>query len=79
VSPDISGVYCSAYRKQEVLGRTTFPEVPEPNLVEINLRELTLTSFNSIKINLTEFTVAKNLVSMVTMEYKQSIPTVYQG
>jgi hypothetical protein len=43
-------------RRQEVLRRTnspTFPachlfEVLEPNLMEINLSELTLTSFNSI-------------------------------
>jgi hypothetical protein len=42
--------------KQEVLGRTNSPTVPachlfellEPNLMEINLSELTLTSFNSI-------------------------------
>jgi hypothetical protein len=42
--------------KQEVVGRTnlpTFPtchlfEVLEPNLMEHNLRELTLTLFNSI-------------------------------
>jgi hypothetical protein len=43
--------------------------------MEINLSELTLTSFNSIELNLTEFTAA-NLVAMVTMEHKQSKPTV---
>jgi hypothetical protein len=30
-------------------------------------------------INLTKFTVVKNLVAMVTMEHKQSKPTVLQG
>jgi hypothetical protein len=39
--------------------------------MEHNLSELTLTSFNS-----TEFTAVNNLVAMVTMEHKQSKPTV---
>jgi hypothetical protein len=51
-------------------------EVFEPNLMELNLSEVTLTSFNSIELNLTEFTAVNHLVSMVTMEYKQSKPTV---
>jgi hypothetical protein len=42
--------------------------------MEINLSEVTLTSFNSIKLNLTSFTVVNNL--MVTMEHKQFKPTV---
>jgi hypothetical protein len=37
--------------------------------MELNLSELTLTSFNSIKLNLTEFTAVNNLVAMVTMEH----------
>jgi hypothetical protein len=37
------------------------------------LGELTL---NSFKFNLTEFTAVNNLVAMVTMEHKQSKPTV---
>jgi hypothetical protein len=37
--------------------------------MEINLSELTLTSFNSVKLNLTEFTSVRNLVVMVTMEH----------
>jgi hypothetical protein len=60
--------------KQEVLGRTksrTFRishlfEVLEPNLMELILNELTLTSFNSASLNLTEFTTINNLVGMVT-------------
>jgi hypothetical protein len=39
--------------------------------MEINLSELTLTSFNSVKLNLTEFTSVHNLVTMVTLEHKQ--------
>jgi hypothetical protein len=45
--------------------------------MELNLSKLTLTS--SIQLNLTEFTAVNNLVAMVTMEYKQSKPTVEQG
>jgi hypothetical protein len=41
--------------------------------------ELIWTTFNSIQHNLTEFTAVNNLVAMVTMEHKQSKPTVYQG
>jgi hypothetical protein len=37
--------------------------------MEFNLSELTLTSFNSIKLNLIEFTALNNLVAMVTMEH----------
>jgi hypothetical protein len=33
-------------------------------------------NFNSIQLNLTEFTAVKNLVAMVTMERKKSKPTV---
>jgi hypothetical protein len=47
--------------------------------MELNLNELALASFNSVKLNLTEFTAVDNLVAMVTMEHKQSKPTVYQG
>jgi hypothetical protein len=54
-------------------------EVLGPNLMELNISELTLTSLNSIKLNLTKFTAVNNLVAMVTMEHKQSKPTVYQG
>jgi hypothetical protein len=39
--------------------------------MELNISELTLTSFNSIQLNLTKFTVVNNLVAMVTMEHKQ--------
>jgi hypothetical protein len=39
--------------------------------MKINISELTLTSFNSIYFNLTEFTAVNNLVAMVTMERKQ--------
>jgi hypothetical protein len=39
----------------------------EPNLIKINLNELTLTSFNSISLNSTEFTAVNNLVAMVTI------------
>jgi hypothetical protein len=44
--------------------------------MELNLSELTLTSFNSNHLNLTEFTAVNNLVAMVTMEHKQSKSTV---
>jgi hypothetical protein len=47
-------------------------DVLEPNLMEINLSELTLTSFNSIELNLTEFTAVNNLVAMVTTEYNRN-------
>jgi hypothetical protein len=46
-------------------------EVLEPNLIELNLSELTVTSFNSIYLNLTEFTAVNNLVAMVTIKHKQ--------
>jgi hypothetical protein len=38
--------------------------------------QLTLTSFISIYSNLNEFTAVNNLVAVVTMEHKQSKPTV---
>jgi hypothetical protein len=44
-------------------------EVLEPNLMGLNLSELTLTLFNSIQLNLTEFTAVNKFVAMVTMEY----------
>jgi hypothetical protein len=50
--------------------------VPEPNLMEINLSELTLNAFNSILLNLIEFTAVNNLVAMVTMAHKHYKPTV---
>jgi hypothetical protein len=50
--------------------------VLESNLMEINLSELSLTSFYLVYLNLTEFTAVNNLVAMVTMEHKQSKPTV---
>jgi hypothetical protein len=46
-------------------------EVLEPHLTELNVSELTLTSFN-----LTELTALNNLVAMFTTEHKQSKPTV---
>jgi hypothetical protein len=49
-------------------------EVLEPNLMEISLSELTLTSLNSMYFNY--FTAVNNLVAMDTMEHKQSKPTV---
>jgi hypothetical protein len=51
-------------------------EVFEPNLMERHLSELTLTSFSSVILNLTEFTTVNNLVVMVTMKHKQSKPRV---
>jgi hypothetical protein len=33
----------------------------------LNISELTLTTLNSIELNLTEFTAVNNLVAMVTM------------
>jgi hypothetical protein len=47
-----------------ILLLSTFPtchlfEVLEPNVVELNISELTLISFNSIHLNLTEFTAVK--------------------
>jgi hypothetical protein len=51
-------------------------KVLEPNLVELDLSELALTSFNIIQLNLTEFTAVNNLVTMVTMKRKQPNPTV---
>jgi hypothetical protein len=42
--------------------------------MEINLSEVTLTSFNLL--NLTEFTAVNKLVVMVTVERKQSKPAV---
>jgi hypothetical protein len=70
--------------KQEVLGRTISPtsstchlfEVLEPNLIEVNISELTLTSFSSVSLNLTEMTAVNNLVVMVTMGHKQFKVTV---
>jgi hypothetical protein len=50
--------------------------VLEPNLMDINLSELTLVSFSSVLLNLTEFTAVNNLIAMVTMERKQSKVTV---
>jgi hypothetical protein len=41
--------------------------VLEPNLMEINLSGLILTS-----LNLTEFTAVNNLIAMVTMEYNRN-------
>jgi hypothetical protein len=32
-----------------------------------------------MELNLTQFTAINNLVAMVTMEHKQSTPTVEQG
>jgi hypothetical protein len=50
--------------------------VLETNLLKIDLSELTLISFNSFKLNLTEFTAVNNLAAMVTVQHKQSNPTV---
>jgi hypothetical protein len=36
--------------------------------MELNLSELTLTSFNSFELNLTEFTAMYNFIAMGTME-----------
>jgi hypothetical protein len=44
--------------------------------MELNLSEFTLTSFNEIYLNLSEFTAVNNLVAMVTMEHKKSKPTL---
>jgi hypothetical protein len=44
--------------------------------MELNLSEITLTPFNSISLNLTEFTAVNNLVAMVTVEHKQSKSTI---
>jgi hypothetical protein len=44
--------------------------------MKLNLSELTLASFNSILPNLIEFTAVNNMVATVTMEHKQSKPTV---
>jgi hypothetical protein len=56
ISMSACKLICISTKLQEVLGRTnlpTFPichlcEVLEPNLMELNLSDLTLTSFNSI-------------------------------
>jgi hypothetical protein len=40
--------------------------------MELNLSELTLTSFDSFQFNLTEFTAVYNLVAMVTMEHNNN-------
>jgi hypothetical protein len=50
--------------------------IPEekPNLMEIILSELTLTS--SIQFNLSEFTAVNNLVAMFTAKHKQTKPIV---
>jgi hypothetical protein len=39
-------------------------EVPEPNLMELNISELTLTSLNSNEPNLTKFTAVNNTVKV---------------
>jgi hypothetical protein len=44
--------------------------------MQLDLSELTLTSFNSPQLTLTEFTAVNNLIAMVAMENKQSKPTV---
>jgi hypothetical protein len=44
--------------------------------MKLNLSKVTLSSFISIYLNLTEFTEINNFVAMVTMERKQYIPTV---
>jgi hypothetical protein len=41
--------------------------------MHLDLSELTLTSFNSLQLTLTEFTAVNNLVAM---ENKQSKPTI---
>jgi hypothetical protein len=43
-------------------------DILEPNLVELNISERTLTSFSSVYLNLIEFTEVKKLVAMVTMK-----------
>jgi hypothetical protein len=55
------------YLIQEVLGRTNSPAFHTCHLFEV------------LEPNLTEFTAVNNLVAMVTMENKQSKPTVEQG
>jgi hypothetical protein len=68
---------------QEVLERTNshafliclLLEVLEPNLMELNLSELTSTLFKSIKLNLKIY-YSKLLVVMVTMEHNQYNPTI---
>jgi hypothetical protein len=47
--------------------------------MKLYLSELTLTSFNTIQLSLTEITSVNNLVTMVTMENKQSKLKVQQG
>jgi hypothetical protein len=44
--------------------------------MELNLSELTVSSFNSIYLNVIEFTTVNNLVAMLTKEHKQFKPTV---
>jgi hypothetical protein len=44
--------------------------------MELNLSKLTLTSFNSIQLNLTEVTAVNNLFATVTTVHKQYKPTV---
>jgi hypothetical protein len=39
--------------------------------MKLNISELTLTSFNSMQLNLTEFTAVNILVAMVTMGHKK--------
>jgi hypothetical protein len=47
--------------------------------MESDLSKLALTSFNSILLNLIEFTAAYKLIAMVTMEHTQSKHTAEQG
>jgi hypothetical protein len=74
----------SHLHKQEDLRRTYFPyvsylfEALDPNVMELDISELILTSFNSILLNLTKFTTV-NLIAMVTMEHIKYKRTVYQG
>jgi hypothetical protein len=44
--------------------------------MELNLSELTLTSFNSFQLNLTEFTAINNPIAMVTMKPEKYTPKV---
>jgi hypothetical protein len=37
--------------------------------MELNLSELTLTSFSSVELNLTEFTAVYNFIAMGTVEH----------
>jgi hypothetical protein len=55
--------FCEELTRLLSLRKSLF-EVIEPNLMELNLNELTLTSLNSILRNITEVTAVKNLVAM---------------